>query len=482
MKKEQGANSKPKDKNKDKANVKLTGKELAKKLLFETEHVADISPKTTKKAFDFCENYKAYLDAAKTERLACDATVDILKKAGYTPFDRNKKYKQGDKIYDINRGKALIITTIGKKSMSEGVRIVASHIDSPRVDLKANPLYEDSGMALFKTHYYGGIRKYQWGATPLSLIGVVYKKDGTCAHINIGEDEKDPVFCITDLLPHLAATQNKRSLPEGLKGEELNIVLGSLPIDDKEVKDRIKLYIMQLLNEKYGITERDFTCAEIEAVPAFKAKDVGLDRSLIGAYAHDDRVCAYTSLMAEIETKNPEYTTACMLADKEEVGSDGTTGLQCDYYFNYLQELCQNQGADYLDMCKNSKCLSADVNVALDPTFPDVTEKMNTAKINHGVVVTKYTGARGKGGTNDANAEMVSFVARLLDDAGVVWQTGELGKVDQGGGGTVAKYIANKNVDVIDIGVPTLSMHSPFELVAKLDVFMTYKAFKAFFV
>ncbi len=464
-----------------KSKAKNSSKDLAKDLLFKTEHIAHVAPKTLKKAFDFCEKYKKYIDAAKTERLACDYTVGMLIKAGYKEFDRKASYKQGDKIYSINRNKALIITTIGKKSMSDGVRITAAHIDAPRIDLKANPLYEDSEIALFKTHYYGGIRKYQWGATPLSLIGVLYKKDGTCVNINIGEDENDPVFCITDLLPHLAQTQSKRTLSEGLKGEELNIVVGTIPYEDKEFKDCVKLYVMQLLNEKYGITERDFTRAEIEAVPTFKARDVGFDRSLIGAYGHDDRVCAYTSVMAEIETKNPEYTTACMLADKEEVGSDGSTGLQSDFYFNFLQALCQNQNADYLSMCENSKCLSADVNVALDPTFPDVTEKLNTSKLNHGVVVTKFTGARGKGGTNDANAEMVSYVTNIFDNADVIWQTGELGKVDQGGGGTVAKYIANKNVDVIDVGVPTLSMHSPFELVSKLDVFMTYKAFKSFF-
>ncbi len=468
------------EKSKAKKKEKVTGKEMSKKLLFSTEHIADKEPKSIKKAQVFCEKYKKFLDDAKTERLACEQAVSLLIKAGYTEFDKNANYKSGDKVYLVNRKKAVIVATIGKKSMSDGVRMTASHIDSPRIDLKANPLYEDVETALFKTHYYGGIRKYQWGALPLSLQGVVYKNDGTCVQINIGEGENDPVFCITDLLPHLAQEHSKRLIGEGLKGEELNIVVGSLPFEDGEVKDRVKLYTMQLLNEKYGITERDFNSAEIEAVPAFKAKDVGFDRSLIGAYGHDDRVCAYTSLLAEIETKDPEFTTVCILADKEEVGSAGSTGLKSDFYFNFLQNLCKVQGADYFDMLQNSKCLSADVNVAVDPTFQDVCEKRNAAKINHGVVITKYTGSRGKSSTNDADAEMVSYVTRVMDEADVTWQTGELGRVDLGGGGTVAMYIANRNIDVIDVGVPTLSMHSPFELVSKLDVYMTYKAFKAF--
>ncbi|WP_302321763.1 aminopeptidase, partial [Ruthenibacterium lactatiformans] len=318
------------------------------------------------------------------------------------------------------------------------------------------------------------------GATPLSLHGVVYRKDGAKVEVRLGEEAGDPVFCVTDLLPHLGAEQNKRTLADGLRGEELNIVVGSLPYADKELKERVKLYTLTLLNEKYGITERDFTRAELEAVPAVKASDVGFDRSMIGAYGHDDRVCAYTALQAELGVKEPEYTTVCILADKEEVGSDGPTGLVSDFVFHFLGYLADAQGANYKLMLQNAKCLSADVNAAFDPTFPDVLEKRNASYLNRGVVVTKYTGSRGKYGTNDASAEMMAYVTDILDRADVLWQTGELGKVDFGGGGTVAQYVANRDIDVVDIGVPVLSMHSPFELVSKLDVYMTYKAFSAF--
>ncbi len=461
-------------------NAKKDGKILSETLLFQTEHIAEIDAENQKKASEFCEGYKKYLDKAKTEYAAVETSIEMLKKAGFKEFDKGKKYKAGDKIYVNNREKALVCAVIGTKSVENGVRLVISHVDAPRLDLKPNPLYEDSEFALFKTHYYGGVRKYQWGATPLSIHGVVYKADGTKVTISMGEDEGDAVFCITDLLPHLAQQQSQRKLAEGLKGEELNIMIGSIPFEDKEVKNRFKLYAMQLLNEKYGITERDFTRAELQAVPAFKAKDVGLDRSMIGAYGQDDRICAYTSLMALLNEQNPEYTNICVLTDKEETGSNGTTGLQCDYTFHFLQRLANMQNADYITMLENSKCLSADVNVAMDPTFGDVSEKNNCAKFNHGVIVTKYTGSRGKGDTNDADAKTVAYVTKIFDDAGVTWQTGELGKVDQGGGGTIAKYVANRNVDVIDIGVPILSMHAPFELSAKLDVYMTYKAFCAF--
>lgn len=456
------------------------GKELAQALLFEQKHIADIDANACDAAQAFCEDYKAFMDAAKTEREAAAEVEARLVKAGYQLFVPGVEYKAGEKIYFVNRAKSVLCATIGTKPLSEGTRLMIAHIDSPRLDLKPNPLYEDSDLALLKTRYYGGIRKYQWGATPLSLHGVVFKANGECVTVNIGEAAGDPVFCVTDLLPHLSAEQNKRTLADGLKGEELNILIGSLPYGDTEVKNRVKLRVMQLLHEKYGITERDFTRAELEAVPAFKATDVGLDRSLIGAYGHDDRVCAYTALQAEIECKNPLYTTVCVLTDKEEVGSEGVTGLQGDYVFHFLSYLAEMQGADYKAMLRNSKCLSADVNAAFDPTFPDVLEKNNAAYLNRGVVVTKYTGGRAKSSTNDAGAEMMAYVTNLLDAANVQWQTGELGKVEAGGGGTIAKYVGNRNVDVVDIGVPMLSMHAPFELVAKLDVYMTYKAFCAF--
>ena len=459
---------------------KTAGQKLAKEILYEAKHIWDAVPEARQAASEFCEDYKAFLNAAKTEREAVAEVERRALAAGYVPFEVGKVYAPGSKVYFNNREKAIICATLGQKSVEEGTRLMIAHIDSPRLDLKPNPLYEDSELALFKTHYYGGIRKYQWGATPLSLHGVVVKSNGEKVTVRIGEDEGDPVFCVTDLLPHLAAEQSKRTLGEGLKGEELNILVGSLPFEDEEVKERVKLQVMNLLYEKYGFTERDFTRAELEAVPAFKAVDVGLDRSMIGSYGHDDRVCAYTALQAEFETKAPVYTTVCVLTDKEEVGSDGVTGLQCDYLFHFLGHLADAQKANYKVMLANSKCLSADVNAAFDPTFPDVLERRNAAYLNRGVVVTKYTGARGKSSTNDAGAELMDYVTNLLDSKGVIWQTGELGKVDMGGGGTIAKYVANRNVDVVDIGVPMLSMHAPFELVAKLDVYMTYKAFAAF--
>ncbi len=461
---------------------KTKGSELAEKLTFTQPHIADAAPKAVEKAQAFCEDYKAFLDAAKTEREAVKEIERRLRKAGYQPLDRTAKkpYKPGDKVYYNNRGKSILAATIGKEDLEAGVRLMIAHIDSPRLDLKPNPLYEDTDLALFKTHYYGGIRKYQWGVTPLALHGVVAKKDGETVEVHVGEEAGDPVFCVTDLLPHLGAEQSKRPLSEGLKGEELNILVGSLPYEDEDVKERVKLQTLALLNEKYGITERDFVRAEIEAVPAFKASDVGFDRSMIGAYGHDDRVCAYTALRAEIDTENPKFTSVCVLTDKEEIGSMGTTGLNSDYVFHFLGYLADIQDGNYKLMLQNSKCLSADVSAAFDPTFPDVMEKRNASFLNKGVCLTKYTGARGKSGTNDAPAELMGFVADILDDAGVIWQTGELGKVDAGGGGTVAQYVANRDIDTVDIGVPVLAMHSPFEVVAKLDVYMTYKAFAAF--
>ena len=449
-------------------------------LLYAPAHIADERPEDLDAAFAFCEEYKAFLDAAKTEREASAEAVRLLRQAGYIPFEYGKNYAPGTKVYLNNRGKSVIASTIGVRPLSDGVRLAIAHIDSPRLDMKPNPLYEDGGLALFKTHYYGGIRKYQWGATPLSLHGVVYRTDGSCADICIGEDAGDPVFCVTDLLPHLAAEQSKRSLADGLKGEELNIVLGSLPDGEPDDKNRFKRAIMRILNEKYAITEKDFMRAELSAVPAAKAVDVGFDRSMIGSYGHDDRVCAYTALQAEIRTSSPEFTTVCVLTDKEEVGSDGVTGLNSDYLFHFLNDLADMQGVVFRHMLRRSKCLSADVNAAFDPTFPDVMEKNNASYLNRGVCVTKYTGARGKSSTNDASAEMLAFVTNLFDAAGVVWQTGELGKVDAGGGGTIAKYVANRNIDTLDVGVPVLSMHAPFEIVSKLDVYHTYLAFCAF--
>ncbi len=429
---------------------------------------------------DFCEGYKNFLAYGKTEREAVKAAVAIAEKSGFAPFDRNRKYTAGDKYYVNNRGKSVAFVVVGKEDAEAGLNITAAHIDSPRLDLKPNPLYEDTELALFKTHYYGGIKKYQWTTIPLALHGVFAKKDGSVVEVNIGEDENDPCFVITDLLPHLAQEQSKRTLSDGIRGEELNILIGSRPFKDDKGSELVKLNILKILNEKYGITEEDFLSAELECVPADKPRDIGFDRSLIGSYGHDDRVCAYPALIAITEVESPEKTAMCILADKEEVGSDGNTGLSSDFLRFVVRDLCENQGADYTVALRNSKCLSADVNAGMDPTFKDVMESKNAAKLNYGAVITKYTGARGKSGTSDASAEFVAYVRNMLDSAGIVWQTGELGKVDLGGGGTVAMYIANMGADVVDLGVPVLSMHAPFEVVAKFDIYETYRTMYEF--
>jgi aspartyl aminopeptidase len=375
----------------------------------------------------------------------------------------------------------VIAAVIGKESLQSGVNLLASHIDSPRLDLKQRPLYEADELAYFKTHYYGGIKKYQWTAVPLALHGVVVKSDMTTVKINIGEDENDPVFAVTDLLPHLSEEQYKRPANKLIKGEELNILIGSRPFREGKDSDSCKLGIMKLLHDKYGITERDFASAELSAVPAARARDIGFDRSIIGGYGQDDRVCAYTSLMALLAAESPKRTAICVLADKEEIGSYGNTGLGSDYLRDFISETAEANGANIHRVLANSKCLSADVCPALDPTFSDVMDKNNSAFMNHGVVITKYTGSRGKSGTNDAHAEFVGEVRGLFDKAGVIWQTGALGKVDAGGGGTVAMFIAKLGIDTVDVGVPVLSMHAPAELTAKADVFMAYRGFKAFF-
>lgn len=429
----------------------------------------------------FCEDYKSFLANAKTERAFVKNAIEVAKQNGFLEFDCNKKYNAGEKVYYNNRNKALILAVIGEEKIDNGVRISAAHIDSPRLDLKQNPLYEDNDIALLKTHYYGGIRKYQWPVMPLSLQGVIAKKDGTTIEINIGENEDEPCFVVTDLLPHLAAEQSKRKLSEGIKGEELNIIVGSHPFKDDEESELVKLNILNILFEKYGITEADFLSAELEAVPTYKPRDIGFDRSMIGAYGHDDRVCAYPALMAILNTEKPKHTVITVLADKEETGSEGNTGLNSSYLKYFIEDLAKSQNTDGYRVLRNSMCLSADVNAAFDPTFPNVMEKRNASFINKGVVITKYTGSRGKYDTSDASAEYVAKIRSMLDNANIVWQIGELGKVDEGGGGTVAKYIASLDVDVIDLGVPVLAMHSPFEIVAKFDVYMAYLAFFEFF-
>ncbi len=456
-------------------------KEIEKILINEYPHIAKKNKNQIKEAAAFTEGYKQFLNVSKTERECVSYALRLLHSHGYTEFDKNRKYKANDKVYYINRNKALIATTFGSEDIEKGIRINGAHIDSPRLDLKPNPLYEQDELAYFKTHYYGGIKKYQWATIPLALHGIVIKKDLTSVEIIIGEDDEDPVFCISDLLPHLSAKQNERKLSEGLKGEELNIILGSLPYDNAKVDEPFKLFILSLLYEKYNITERDFARAELELVPANKARDVGLDRSLIGGYGQDDRVCAYTALLAELECVNPKYTTMTILTDKEEIGSVGNTGLNSHYIYDYISALADIFSADVREVCKNSSCLSSDVNAAFDPNFSDAYEKNNSCILNHGCVLTKYTGVRGKAGSSDASAEFMAKIISIMDNKNIYWQIGELGAVDVGGGGTIAQYIAALNIDVVDLGVPIISMHSPFEISSKLDIYNTYLAFKAFY-
>ena len=459
-----------------------TVEELKNELFYKPKHAVNlVTEDEVAKADEFCEGYKKFLDEAKTEREATEKVKADAINLGFEEFVAGKEYKAGDKIYFVNRGKSIILAVIGEKSLKEGVKIAAAHIDSPRLDLKPNPLYESDELALFKTHYYGGIKKYQWVAIPLALHGVIIKADGSKVEVKIGEEQGEPKFVISDILPHLGAEQGKRTLSEGIQGEELNVIVGSRPFKSDEGSELVKLNILKLLNEKYGIKEADFLSAELEVVPAFKSDDIGFDRGLIGSYGHDDRVCAYPAAMAAFNVENPQYTAITVLTDKEETGSDGNTGLQSDYLKNFIAYLAKAQGLEVYEVLSKSECLSADVNSAYDPTFNSVFEKNNTSYLNKGVVITKYTGARGKGGTSDASAEYMGKIRRLLDEDGVVWQIGELGKVDAGGGGTVAKYIANMDVDVVDLGVPVLSMHAPYEVVSKLDVYMAYRAFLKFF-
>ena len=431
---------------------------------------------------DYCAGYKVFLDTGKTERLCAAEAVRMAEARGYKPYVRGMALRTGDKVYACNRGKGVMLAHIGRKPLSEGVQLAAAHIDSPRLDLKPNPLYEDSELAYFKTHYYGGIRKYQWLTIPLALHGVVALKSGENVTVRIGEEEGEPRLVITDLLPHLGAAQNKKPLSEAVPGETLNLLLGSRPIGGEDESGRVKLAVMKLLNEKYGIVEDDLTSAELEAVPAVKACDIGLDRSLIGAYGHDDRVCAYAALKALLDLDEaPAKTAMCILSDKEEIGSDGVTGMQSAAFDTFVEDLCASQDVPLRACFEKSFCLSADVTAAFDPNYPDVFEKRNESFLNYGIGLCKYTGARGKSGASDANAETVAYVRNIFDRANVIWQVSELGKVDAGGGGTVAMYMANRNITTLDAGVPVLSMHAPFETVSKLDCWETYKAMKAIY-
>ncbi|MDO5558677.1 MAG: aminopeptidase [Oscillospiraceae bacterium] len=456
-------------------------KDLKKSLFYNKKNAYQIlKDDEIKKINKFSEGYKSFLDASKTEREACEFAVEAARDNGFKEYKRGMKLKAGDKIYVNNRGKAVILAVIGTDDISDGLRICAAHIDSPRLDLKQCPVYEDSELALFKTHYYGGIKKYQWTTVPLSLHGVLVKSDGSKITVNIGEDPEDPQFVVNDLLIHLAADQMKKPLMSAIEGEDLNILIGSRPFKSDEGSDLVKLNILNILYEKYGITEEDFLSAELEAVPACKARDIGFDRSMVGGYGHDDRVCAYPALEAILTVEEPEKTSVVVLTDKEETGSEGNTGLQSSYLRYFISDLASDFGVRDTTVFSNSQCMSSDVNAGFDPTYPNVMEKMNCAFLNYGVVITKYTGSRGKSGTSDASAEFTGRIRNLLNKNNVIWQTGELGKVDCGGGGTVAAYIANLNIDTIDVGVPVLSMHAPFEVISKVDVYMAYRAFKVF--
>ena len=458
---------------------KTPNQQLAEKLLYKPAYVADKDADVKQKPTTLPRATRSSWMQARPSASRAESE-QMLKDAGYQQFDPKKTYKPGDKIYFVQCNKAVVASTIGTKSFEDGFHLVIAHTDSPRLDLRPTPLYESDHLSYFKTHYYGGVRKYQWGTMPLSIHGVFTREDGSTVTVRVGEDENDPVFCITDLLPHLGAEQNARPLKDGIKAEELNILIGSDAVDDENVKEAVKLNTMILLNEKYGITEKDFARAEIEIVPAYKSRDVGFDRSMIGGYGHDDRVDAYPALMAEIATKNPAFTTVCVLTDKEEIGSDGVTGLNSMYTFHFLQQLCAGQGADYITACKAAKCLSADVTAAYDPTFADVFEPDNGTYAGRGVAIFKYTGGGSKGSASDACAELVGDITRMLDNGNVAWQIGELGRLDLGGGGTIAKYVANRGIPVLDIGVPVLSMHSPFEVIHKTDLYMAYRTFSLF--
>lgn len=431
--------------------------------------------------FAYAEKYKAFLDTAKTEREAVAEAVKMAEAAGYMPYRFGDPLKVGDKRYFENRGKGIYLFRIGSQRLSEaGFRILAAHVDSPRIDLKQNPLYEDSGMSFFKTHYYGGIKKYQWTATPLSLHGVVVLADGSSLNVCIGEDPADPVFYINDLLPHLGQEQAQQPLGKAITGESLNLLVGGIPVPDGKDGEAIKLNVLRILNEKYGMIEGDFISAELSAVPAATARDVGFDRAFIAGYGHDDRCCAYPALTALFENDDPTQTVFVILADKEEIGSEGNTGMRCRLFSDLLDGISEALGENPAAVRHASHCLSADVNAAYDPNFPDVYEKRNSALISHGPAMSKFTGSRGKSGSNDASAEYVGFIRKMFAKAGVPWQAAELGKVDIGGGGTVAMFIAKHNIDTVDLGLPVISMHAPYEVISKADLYALHEAFSAF--
>lgn len=460
----------------------MTNEELRDSLLMAPKNgFARISEAQRAEMNDYCASYVAFMDECKTEREATTWAIREAEKHGFKPFAVGMDVKPGDKIYYNNRDKSIALAVIGTESLANGINICAAHVDSPRIDIKPNPMYEDSEIAYLKGHYYGGIKKYQWTTIPLALHGVVYRKDGSLVTVTIGEDEGDPILMISDLLIHLAGDQMQKTAAKVIEGEQLNVIMGTEPLEG-EGSDMVKLHIMKLLNEKYGLIEEDFLSAELTLVPAGKARDVGLDRSLIAAYGHDDRVCSYAELHALFSIENPKKTAVCILADKEEIGSVGISGMQSHYFEHFIGNLCDAQGVKLENCFANSFCLSADVSNAFDPNWPETCDRRNNSKLNYGVAICKYTGSRGKGGASDASAEAMGHIRSTFQEADVIWQIATLGKVDQGGGGTVAAYMANRNIVTVDAGVPVLSMHAPMELVSKLDCYETMLACKAIYL
>ena len=465
-----------------KENNTMTTEELRESLMAAPKNgFTRITPEQKAEMEVYCANYMVFMDACKTEREATTWTVAECEKRGFKALVPGMELKPGDKIYHNNRGTSIMVAVIGEKSLNEGANICAAHVDSPRMDVKPNPLYEDSQIAYFKTHYYGGIKKYQWTAIPLALHGVVCLKDGSTVTVTIGEDDNDPVLMVSDLLPHLAADQMQKPAGKIIEGEQLNVILGTEPLEG-EGSDLTKLHILKLLNEKYGMIEADFLSAELTIVPAGRCREVGLDRSLIAAYGHDDRVCAYAELEAIWNIGTPSKTAVCILADKEEIGSVGISGMKSFAFETFMNDLCEATGASLYRCFENSFCLSADVSNAFDPNFAEVSDRRNNSQLNYGISICKYTGSRGKGGASDASAEAMAHVRSTFDSNGVIWQIATLGKVDQGGGGTVAAYMANRNIVTVDAGVPVLSMHAPLELVSKLDCYETYLGCKAIYL
>ncbi len=457
---------------------KSLGEQKLEELFYKKKnYFEEADEETVKKMYDYAEGYKAYLDAGKTERESVKYAICLAKEHGFSEYKLGDRVVAGDKKYFVNREKSLVVFKVGTDDVEkEGIRLLASHIDAPRIDLKQVPMYEDSNMCFMKTHYYGGIKKYQWTAIPLALHGTVVLKNGEKVDITIGESPFDPVFVINDLLPHLDRANKNAG---AIEAEQLNVLVGGFPFKDEKVKHKVKLNILNILNEKYGLCEEDFISSELCVIPAFPARDVGLDKSLIGAYGHDDRVCAYPALTAILDSKS-EHTVMALLVDKEEIGSEGTTGMKCKIYYDLMEEICESLGANFRKVRNQSRCLSADVTAGFDPTFPNVYEKMNSAIMSCGTCMNKFTGAGGKSSSSDASAEFVGEIRKAFAEDGVFWQMAELGKVDIGGGGTVAKYIANLNIDTVDIGVPVLSMHAPYEVISKADLYSNYQAFLTF--